>query len=213
MTMQEPDDNAHPSIELMVRIIEEELWAENKDSHNIIKAIPEQSTDHTRYLQEKLYPTLVPALFEMLKLEQKEQQRSEPSGKYGATGNVDPITWLAHYLLRNNATSNTSRIRHHPYAIVNSVFLAKQQENKDEELSVALLSVLSYHSMMMKILAKYKLEKNVFSPPMMCFHMYILFRGIKPNTQFPQTHQNRQHGNALNFELCSLAHNATASWA
>eukprot|EP00796_Vickermania_ingenoplastis_P001589 gene1589-966_t len=141
MTMQEPDDNAHPSIELMVRIIEEELWAENKDSHNIIKAIPEQSTDHTRYLQEKLYPTLVPALFEMLKLEQKEQQRSEPSGKYGATGNVDPITWLAHYLLRNNATSNTSRIRHHPYAIVNSVFLAKQQENKDEELSVALLSV------------------------------------------------------------------------
>lgn len=131
--MQEPEDNAHPSIELMIRVIEEELWAENIDSQNIIKAIPEESTDHTLYLQQKLYPTLVPALFEMLKLEQRERARKEPSGKYGATGNVDPVTWLAHYLLRNNATSKTSRIRHHPYAIVNSIFLAKQSENKPEE--------------------------------------------------------------------------------
>lgn len=131
--MQRPTSNAHPSIELMVRIIEEELWSANKDSHNIIKAIPEESTSDIQYLRQKLYPTLVPALFEMLKLEQKEQLRQSPSGKYGATGNVDPITWLAHYMLRNNAVSATSKIRNHPYAIVNSVFLAKQMENKSEE--------------------------------------------------------------------------------
>lgn len=133
--MQEPEDTAFPSIELMVRIIEEELWAENKDSHSIIQAIPEESNSNILFLRQKLYPSLVPGLFELLKLEQKERKCSTSSGKYGATGNIDPITWLAHYLLRNNASYSSSNIRYHPYGIVNSVFLAKQIENKGEEYS------------------------------------------------------------------------------
>lgn len=136
--MQEPEDTALPSIELMVRIIEEELWAGNKDSQRIIKAIPEESNSNILFLRQKLYPSLVPGLFELLKLEQKEKRREKPSGKYGATGNIDPITWLAHYLLRNNASSSSSQIAHHPYAIVNSVFLAKQNENKGEESSTCI---------------------------------------------------------------------------
>lgn len=132
--MQHPLDNAHPSIELMIRIIEEELWAGNKDSQNIIKAIPEESTSNARYLQEKVYPSLVPALFEMLKLQQKELlSDGNPPSKYGATKNVDPITFLSHFLLRNNANSVRSKIRHHPFAVVNSVFAAKEKENKIEE--------------------------------------------------------------------------------
>ncbi|KAG5470621.1 hypothetical protein LSCM1_01867 [Leishmania martiniquensis] len=113
---QQEDDSA-----LVVRLIEEGLFLNhivmcNGDSGANISA------DH-RYLIENVFPTLVPALQDLIK---EHRDQITPNDGDRCTANktqADPVTWLAQYLLRNNVNGGTSRLTHHPFQTINKAAL------------------------------------------------------------------------------------------
>lgn len=124
--MQKTEKSGNPAEEVMTRLIEEDIWCGNPA--DILNSIPNEYDENTQYLREKLFPTLVPGLNEMATLQQRFLEKPNET-KYGATGECDPVTWLAHYLLRNNATCKDSFIANHPYTVVSDVARQKQKEN------------------------------------------------------------------------------------
>ncbi|EAN93593.1 hypothetical protein Tc00.1047053506425.20 [Trypanosoma cruzi] len=124
--MEQPEHVLYPSEEMMVRLIEEQLWCgyEGIESSVGLHLDDENAT----YLRESLFPTLIPALHDLVR---REQHRiSEPLAfqeRFQATGNTHPVTWLAQYLLRNN-THHSTNLRSHPYVLVNNEVLRKQKE-------------------------------------------------------------------------------------
>ncbi|TPP43739.1 hypothetical protein CGC21_20690 [Leishmania donovani] len=113
---QPEDDSA-----LLVRLIEEGLFLDHIDkcSGNSAEKV---SADH-RYLIENVFPTLVPALQDLIK--QYRDQITQDGTASGAANKAqpDPVMWLAQYLLRNNVHSGTSRLTHHPFQIINRAAL------------------------------------------------------------------------------------------
>lgn len=121
------------SPEVVARLIEEQIWCANDDADTLSKANSAhlQSEDY-RWLHEKVFPTLVPALARILELANEDMKRmnsdfvavpSKDEGKkeapnYGPTGRAHPITWLAEYLMRNSAAHGSSYLANHPYVLV-----------------------------------------------------------------------------------------------
>ncbi|KEG12957.1 hypothetical protein DQ04_01301010 [Trypanosoma grayi] len=124
--MTEAKNSSFPSEEMMVRLIEEHLWCGYGDVEAAIR-LPLEDENAT-YLRETVFPTLVPALYELLKREQKRNAQSDAfPGRFGATGNTHAVMWLAQYLLRNNKQKSENLCRH-PYVLVNNEVLRKQKE-------------------------------------------------------------------------------------
>lgn len=114
-----------------MRLIEENLWC-NGDEVDCLTTMPEESKKNYLYLRRNVYPTLVPALYELAQIVQDEQEGDEANDEQDAApreglcdAKVDPILWIAQYLLRNNVKAATSRVRNHPYNIVSAVSLSK----------------------------------------------------------------------------------------
>ncbi|RNF27297.1 uncharacterized protein Tco025E_00488 [Trypanosoma conorhini] len=124
--MESAETVSYPSEEMMVRLIEEQLWCGYDGVQSSIK-LP-LADENATYLRETLFPTLIPALYDLVRREQ--QRLSQPYAfpdRFQATGNTNPVTWLAQYLLRNN-THHSTNLRNHPYVLVNYEMLRKQKE-------------------------------------------------------------------------------------
>ncbi|KAG8343671.1 hypothetical protein ERJ75_001675300 [Trypanosoma vivax] len=114
-----------PSESMMVRLIEEQLWCGYDEVEKLV-GLPLDDENIT-YLRERVFPTLIPALYELARREQQLALNPGSSrGSYGPTGNTHPISWLAQYLLRNN-TQDSAAIREHPYVMVNNELLRKHK--------------------------------------------------------------------------------------
>lgn len=128
--MKAVGENADPSTELMVRLLEEDVWCKNAAASATLATASAAEKEKLQYLRTTLFPTLVPALHELAKREQAMEEAAKAGqtrrSKYGATENTDPVAWLAHYLLRNNSACPSSKIRHHPFAVNNAVSLVRQ---------------------------------------------------------------------------------------
>lgn len=137
--MQEAVEN--PSLEVMVRLLEENIWKDAASSP--IEKHEHGNDDNEIYLRAKVLPTLVPALHQLVQLQQKHLRELQSKDhhtaaaaaqrKHGATLDADPIAWLAHYLLRNNTTVEgaDSRIKNHPFAVSNNVYLRRKKEDDE----------------------------------------------------------------------------------
>ncbi|ORC88252.1 uncharacterized protein TM35_000171240 [Trypanosoma theileri] len=127
--MEEYENISFPSEEMMVRLIEEQLWCgyEGIDASVELPLEDENAT----YLRETVFPTLVPALYELVRREQQRRLNPESfPGSYGATGNINSISWLSQYLLRNN-TQHSKNLLQHPYVLVNNQVLKREKEAKE----------------------------------------------------------------------------------
>jgi hypothetical protein len=129
-----------PSADVIARLLEEGVWCANEDMDTASRAV--RSAD-AQYLQEKIYPTLVPAIARMLELANRDMAHRGTSevwaphasieGKkdapdYGPTGRAHPITWLAEYLMRNSTQHGSTHLSEHPYVLVEQG--KKAQETK-----------------------------------------------------------------------------------
>lgn len=116
---------------LLVRLIEEDLFLDHIDKCSATGAAS-ISADQ-RYLVENVFPTLVPALQQLIKQYQHQITPSGPDGAVMAAtaasskSQADPVMWLAQYLLRNNARSSTSRLGQHPFQVINQAALNRNQ--------------------------------------------------------------------------------------
>ncbi|CAG9580350.1 hypothetical_protein [Leishmania major strain Friedlin] len=113
---QPEDDSA-----LLVRLIEEDLFLDHIDKCNG-NSEEKVSTDH-RYLIENVFPTLVPALQDLIKQYRDRITQDGTTSDAADKAQPDPVMWLAQYLLRNNVHSGTSRLTHHPFQIINRAAL------------------------------------------------------------------------------------------
>ncbi|ESL10800.1 hypothetical protein TRSC58_01460 [Trypanosoma rangeli SC58] len=124
--MENPENVSYPSEEMVARLVEEQIWCGYEGIEPSVK-IPLENENVT-YLRETLFPTLIPALYELVRREQR--RLSQPCAfpdRYQTTGNTNPVTWLAQYLLRNN-THYSTNLRNHPYVLVNNEVIKKQKE-------------------------------------------------------------------------------------
>ncbi|KAG5470205.1 hypothetical protein LSCM4_02899 [Leishmania orientalis] len=116
---QPEDDSA-----LVVRLIEEGLFLNHIDMCNGSNGA-EISADH-RYLIENVFPTLVPALQDLIKMYRGQITPNDTGGSTANKAKADPVMWLAQYLLRNNVHSGTSRLAHHPFQTINKAALNRE---------------------------------------------------------------------------------------
>ncbi|KAG5496278.1 hypothetical protein JKF63_02579 [Porcisia hertigi] len=113
----EPQDDSA----LLVRIIEEGLFLDHMDKCN--GKNEEQLSANHRYLAENVFPTLVPALQDLIKQYRKQIPAIGTDSHALDKADTDPVMWLAQYLLRNSARSSTSRLSNHPFQIINRAAL------------------------------------------------------------------------------------------
>ncbi|KAG5471039.1 hypothetical protein CUR178_02346 [Leishmania enriettii] len=113
---QPEDDSA-----LVVRLIEEDLFLNHIDTCNGSNGA-EISADH-RYLIENVFPILVPALQDLIKVYRGQMTPNDTGGSTANDSKADPVMWLAQYLLRN---SGTSRLAHHPFQRINKAALNRE---------------------------------------------------------------------------------------
>lgn len=78
------------------------------------------------YLQERVFPTLVPALHDLAELVQRQQELGVDSrastrcvSRTHPTGASGPVKWLAQYLYRHN-TAQTDALARHPYVVLSN---------------------------------------------------------------------------------------------
>ncbi|KAH9578942.1 hypothetical protein LSM04_008114 [Trypanosoma melophagium] len=127
--MKEYENMSFPSEEMMVRLIEEQLWCGYGEIDASVE-LPLKDENAT-YLRETVFPTLIPALYELVRREQQRRLHPETfPGSYGATGNIHSISWLAQYLLRNN-TQHSRNLLQNPYVLVNNEVLQRQKKVKE----------------------------------------------------------------------------------
>eukprot|EP01063_Lacrimia_lanifica_P025061 TRINITY_DN32855_c0_g1_i1.p2 TRINITY_DN32855_c0_g1~~TRINITY_DN32855_c0_g1_i1.p2 ORF type:complete len:128 (+),score=46.02 TRINITY_DN32855_c0_g1_i1:43-426(+) len=90
----------------LARIAEEGIWTELEFRGH--------EDDRLLYLEQHVYPTLMPALKELL------AEVSGPEDSVAAElkrARINPIDWLAQYLMRNNPKHNTF-LHQHPCALL-----------------------------------------------------------------------------------------------
>lgn len=123
-----------PTEAVIARLLEERLWCANEDQDQYDAAARAAASKNANvvYLQQNVFPTLVPALARMLELAQTELEEGrtevrvpvkgeskKPVPDFGPTGVAHPITWLAEYLMRNHPQFNgNAHLVHHPYVLV-----------------------------------------------------------------------------------------------
>eukprot|EP01059_Diplonema_ambulator_P002908 TRINITY_DN12527_c0_g1_i1.p2 TRINITY_DN12527_c0_g1~~TRINITY_DN12527_c0_g1_i1.p2 ORF type:complete len:114 (+),score=51.27 TRINITY_DN12527_c0_g1_i1:278-619(+) len=97
-----PTEQAAKERKELARIIEEGIYTglefEGHDDPRLL------------YLEEELLPTLVPALKELLLEASDDRERLKKS-------TLNPIDWLAQYLMRNNPRYSDALL-HHPYSLM-----------------------------------------------------------------------------------------------
>eukprot|EP01060_Flectonema_neradi_P036650 TRINITY_DN7121_c0_g1_i1.p1 TRINITY_DN7121_c0_g1~~TRINITY_DN7121_c0_g1_i1.p1 ORF type:complete len:128 (+),score=20.98 TRINITY_DN7121_c0_g1_i1:43-384(+) len=87
---------------LLARVLEEEVYSNiNFEPHK---------DERLLYLEEEVLPTLVPALKDLLSEIAQNRERLKKS-------DLNPIDWLAQYLMRYNVRHNTY-LHSHPYTLL-----------------------------------------------------------------------------------------------
>lgn len=106
----------------ITRLLEDRVWC-NCEAGD---AFHSQKDDVSLYLRQEVFPTLVPAIHELVEMEQSALREVDGPRLDKVRHNVDPVSWLAMYLLRNNTVSDKSILHQHPYCVVNRASLEKQ---------------------------------------------------------------------------------------
>eukprot|EP01065_Artemidia_motanka_P040618 TRINITY_DN5114_c0_g1_i1.p2 TRINITY_DN5114_c0_g1~~TRINITY_DN5114_c0_g1_i1.p2 ORF type:complete len:148 (+),score=67.75 TRINITY_DN5114_c0_g1_i1:69-446(+) len=104
---REPEERAE-----IVRIIEEGIWAGTEGSVGVREQMQLHTDKRRLFLEEHVLPVLVPALQELLAAV-IEKQRAAAQG-FADGSPLNPIDWLAQYLMRNNP-KYSRRLDTHPY--------------------------------------------------------------------------------------------------
>jgi hypothetical protein len=80
--------------------------------------------ENAAYLQEHVFPTLVPALHDLCDLVLRDKELGTAARHSSAcvshehpTGAAGPIPWLAQYLMRNNL-QHSATLQQHPYVVL-----------------------------------------------------------------------------------------------
>ena len=129
---------------LVALLLEEACWSPYHGTDQ-----PGTPPDERRkYLEESVFPTLVPALAELLTLVEAEEtlknEGKEPANKgpYGPTGEVHPTDWLAQYLMRNNVKERQPggagpSLKEHPYCALRTALAETQSSNNNNNNAAA----------------------------------------------------------------------------
>lgn len=133
-----------PSAAVIARLLEEGIWCANEDMDAASSVV--RSAD-AQWLQENVYPTLVPAIARMLELAIADMakrgttevhapaamlERQKDCPDYGPTGRAHPITWLAEYLMRNSPQHGSTFLAQHPYVLVEQGKKAEATEGQNK---------------------------------------------------------------------------------
>ena len=137
---------------LVANLLDDMVWALNADVDEhyakTAKGISGSDADSAdaKYLAHDVFPTLVPALHELLQLVVKHQE-AVAAGKpipavpvtssipnapglpnYGPTAHTHPVDWLAQYLFRHNPKHGKS-LENHPYCAITRALQEKIARN------------------------------------------------------------------------------------
>ncbi len=109
-----------PDARLIALLLEEAVWDP--------KAVESSSASNQAYLEETVFPTLIPAIASLL---ETVHAREEQQGGGFATGEplpIRPTDWLAQYLMRNN-TAHSHALHSHPYNVLRRGLKAKKNSS------------------------------------------------------------------------------------
>lgn len=112
---------------MLVRLIEEGLYLSHVDRCKTINKSTTMDSDQ-KYLVEQVFPTLVPALHDLLRCYKSRLGETQDQAQSNSK-QPDPVTWLAQYLIRNNANHNTSRLVGHPFKLINDAVFSRDQSD------------------------------------------------------------------------------------
>jgi hypothetical protein len=107
----------------LVRLIEEGLFLGHADKCSVQNKNQTMSDDQ-KYLVEQVFPTLVPALHDLLKCHRRASSDIKDA-QLPDSKQPDPVMWIAQYLIRNNVHHSTSQLAGHPFQLVNNAVLNK----------------------------------------------------------------------------------------
>jgi hypothetical protein len=136
---------------VVANLLDDMVWALNSDveDHYAKLAKGSGATDadaaDAKYLAHDVFPTLVPALHELLQLVVKHEEQRKATARlpavpvtsssaatapglpdYGPTAHTHPVDWLAQYLFRNNP-KHSKALQRHPYCVISKQVLEKQE--------------------------------------------------------------------------------------
>lgn len=123
---------------LVAMLLEEHCWSPYHGTQSDAAAATDPTDKATKdkaYLEDEVFPTLVPALHELAVLVQQYNDvvhsGTEPlkGAKYGPTGGTHPTDWVAQFLLRNNTRHNDTLLDH-PYCVLRRALKQKQQQQQ-----------------------------------------------------------------------------------
>ena len=140
------------SEQLVLRLLEDAIWINNPTCDALEKQECNTSANHS-YLHDKVFPTLIPALHALLALVQAEVEKGntdflqrtnakKPLGvivrdamhsdqainDYGPTLEVNPIEWVAQYLMWHSL-QRSPQLGKHPYVVLHHL-KKKKEENE-----------------------------------------------------------------------------------
>lgn len=122
---------------LVAMLLEDECWT----PYHGTDAPGTPPDENRKYLEEHVFPTLIPALADLLTLVQLDSDGNLPKNysglaagpkNYGPTGSVPPTDWIAQYLMRNNQKHHR-HLDSHPYVILRNALKQKRTKENEQE--------------------------------------------------------------------------------
>lgn len=102
--------------ELVAYLLEEGLWNPRHGTDSVEHPTGPRKADQL-YLEKEVFPTLVPALHDLLELVQARLDDASEPAIYGPTGSSHPLDWLAQFLMRRN-TRHDAALHNHSYCVL-----------------------------------------------------------------------------------------------
>jgi hypothetical protein len=107
---------------LVAMLLSQEIWRPSASAGEG----DDKGQDDLAYLQDAVFPTLVPALHDLCELVQREKELGDAARPTTAcvsrahpTGASGPVQWLAQYLTRYNL-KHSAALKNHPYVVLSA---------------------------------------------------------------------------------------------